>query len=246
MSTIYQKRVVENVAHMGTSMSEWSATEIDGFEEAVNNKGRTVQMPTFNFPKNYKDADTLFKCPPTQPYCCELCGRTPINVIYYLQNDRAKLLLRVGSECVTHFQNGTSGDDNFKRFKLNSARVLDIELRSIRKHILDNHSRMVDAGYGRKNRQWDSCLLDTDIDSEYWNGLREGIKSLDLELVYCGRKGNTIYWEKIFKIIPVCMHDEDSKLLSWYTRNEQKATKLLREIKGVLELINDKKEKPKM
>jgi hypothetical protein len=69
------------------------------------------KMPEFSFPDPavYKHAPTLYPCNPGPGAMnCELCGHSPIKTAYWLQNDVQKLILLVGSECVTRFE-GKSG-----------------------------------------------------------------------------------------------------------------------------------------
>lgn len=95
----YEQRVKENLAHMGTPARDWRAVEITGTQNA---NGRA--MPTFRFPKGYKrNETTLYKATSAESMNCELCGAA-IKYAYWLQNDAAKELLLVGSECVTHFE----------------------------------------------------------------------------------------------------------------------------------------------
>lgn len=107
MST-YDKVVAENLEHMQTSAAEWSAVGMIRMAETTDAPdGRP--MPEFAFPEDYDKAPTLH---PTgnmaENMCCELCGH-PIKNAYWIQNDKRRWVLMVGSECVTHFE-GKSGE----------------------------------------------------------------------------------------------------------------------------------------
>lgn len=98
----YNQAIAANLRHMGTPASDWTATPIKGVATTHDDKGASVVMPEFDFPKGYNEAPTLYKAGSSQA-CCELCGHTPIKNIYHLQNDKKRWTLIVGSECVTHF-----------------------------------------------------------------------------------------------------------------------------------------------
>ncbi len=105
----YNQAVQRNLAHMGAPASQWSAVPISGMADSDAPDDR--KMPEFSFPDPavYKHAPTLYPCNPGPGAMnCELCGHSPIKTAYWLQNDVQKLILLVGSECVTRFE-GKSG-----------------------------------------------------------------------------------------------------------------------------------------
>lgn len=234
----YQKRIVENFNHMGTDGSKWHSVPILDLSPATDAKGKTVYMPVFDFPKGYAQAPTLFPSPKTAPYCCELCGKTPINVLYHIQNDEAKQTMAVGSECVTHFQD-ESGEDQLKSFKLEAAAKLDAELVAMAKYIRDNFSRMTDAGYGRRLRKWDSCNLSYDGGTDYWDRILKGVTELKPVHVFDkkSRDRGTLYWAYVYKNLPLSGSRDDAGLLSWFTRKGELARAMLNEIKTIIDLI---------
>lgn len=106
----YNQAVQRNLAHMGTHAGEWTAVPIRGMTDSDAPDGR--QMPEFDFPDMavYSKAPTLYPCSQGPgPMNCELCGHSPIKFAYWLQNDVKRWTLLVGSECVTHFAAGKSG-----------------------------------------------------------------------------------------------------------------------------------------
>lgn len=110
MIATYNQAVQRNLAHMGTPAGEWSAVPIKRMADSDAPDGR--QMPEFDFPDPsvYSKAPTLYPCNPGPgPMNCELCGHSPIKFVYWLQNDAKRWTLLVGSECVTHFAAGKSG-----------------------------------------------------------------------------------------------------------------------------------------
>jgi len=110
----FNKIISENLNHMNTIASEWGAVQVTNFTEVNSNI-----MPIFDFPSNYNNADSLFKSNSNDDLRCELCGHH-IKTSYWLQNDSQKLLLMVGSECVTHFD-AQSGSDIIKDNKATLA-----------------------------------------------------------------------------------------------------------------------------
>jgi hypothetical protein len=108
--TTYNQAVQNNLIHMGTSASQWSAVPISGMAGSDAPGGR--RMPEFSFPDPaiYGKAPTLYPCNPAPAAMnCELCGHSPIKTAYWLQNDVKRWTLLVGSECVTYFAEGKSG-----------------------------------------------------------------------------------------------------------------------------------------
>lgn len=104
----YAQAVQANVEHMSAPASEWSAVPILGMEETDGPDGRPVSMPTFDFPKGYSNAPTLYKSASMNPNC-EWCG-TNIKRLFWIKNDDKKWVMSVGSECITHFGEGKSGE----------------------------------------------------------------------------------------------------------------------------------------
>lgn len=103
----YQKRVEENLAQMSAPASEWRAVPTIG-EELADAGGREKSMPLFAFPEGYAEAPTLYKASGSQ-CCCGLCGEDIKNV-FWIQNDAKLWTMPVGSECVTHFADGLTGE----------------------------------------------------------------------------------------------------------------------------------------
>ena len=104
MARDHQVAVERNLAFMGTPTHEWAAVPVLSMHDSESG-----MMPTFSMPDGYGHAKSLYPCSDMNP-CCELCGH-PIKNVFYLQNDSRRLLLIVGSECVTHFAQGASGAD---------------------------------------------------------------------------------------------------------------------------------------
>lgn len=105
----YQKAISENYKHMGTAPSEWVAVPVIGMAEVDTGNGKSQSMPQFDFPKGYSAAPSLYT-----GECCHLCG-TPIKNVYWIQNDKRRWTMPVGSECVTHFGEGESGQTIAKK-----------------------------------------------------------------------------------------------------------------------------------
>ncbi len=107
----YGQACLATYLYTGTNQSEWSAMEVTGFA-SVDTPTGAKEMPEFKFPAGYAQADT----PNSGDDCCHLCGHAIKNV-YHVQNDAKKLTMIVGSECVTLFGEGKSGEAIAKETK---------------------------------------------------------------------------------------------------------------------------------
>lgn len=109
MGQDHNAAVTQNLLHMGTAPDEWQACP---FEMHVDDAGKSY--PVTVFPSGYSPAPTLYEGQDT----CGLCAHRIKNV-YWLQNDKRRWTLPVGSECVTHFTpaglNGEEVAEGFER-----------------------------------------------------------------------------------------------------------------------------------
>ena len=127
----YAARVAQNLAQMGSSAEEWRAVPIIGFH-TIEIKGKKMEMPIFSFPEGYENAPSLYKNTggtegtPT----CELCGKAPIGVFYWIQDDPKRWTMGVGSECIRHFQ-AESGKEMQRAQKVEEAKQFDALLRKL-------------------------------------------------------------------------------------------------------------------
>lgn len=140
----YAQAVAANMKHMGTKEDEWSAVEVDGFSEVDAGGGERRSMPTFNFPTGYAKAPSLF----AGEGCCNLCG-TEIKNYYWLKHDKNRWIMPVGSECVTHYNEGVSGEKMAKKTKAEENRSLLRDFVDARRRLWSAFSRRVPLGYGR-------------------------------------------------------------------------------------------------
>jgi hypothetical protein len=255
----YAGRISENLTHMGTEATEWTAVPIIGFNEIEVN-GKEKKMPLFDFPKGYSKAPTLYPMNTTGDYNCELCSKSGITTVYHIQNDKKKWVLSVGSECVTHFGPGVSGKDNERAFKIQAAKLLDADLVKFQKIIFTTFSAIKDTGYGRKERYWKSFYVGGGQDTDYFKQKHDAIVQIDPILLFKDHKlSETLYWHYVYNSIPSfnfesqvsgrhitakedAIIETEKKLLSWYTRNEKFATAFLQQLVAVLNLY--KKELP--
>lgn len=143
----YEKAVKENLAHMGTTMSEWSAVPVSGMNEIEGTGGQVVSMPVFDFPTGYEKAPTLFASD-TSDTNCEWCG-TRIKRLFWIQNHKRKWILSVGSECVTHFENGRSGKQLVKEKIWEQNRDLLRSAIAAKHDLYSAFARKIYRGYGR-------------------------------------------------------------------------------------------------
>ena len=140
----YQKAIQMNYEHMGSHPVEWLATPVTGVVEADDGDGGSVSMPTFDFPVDYSRPPSLY----TGGDCCNLCG-TRIRNVYWIQNDKRKWIMPVGSECVTHFGTGESGERLAKEVLWAKNRQLLVEVIELRWAIWKTFSKRVNMGYSR-------------------------------------------------------------------------------------------------
>jgi len=138
----YKQAVEKNLAHLGTPAGDWKALPILGAEKAEDDEGRIVEMPAFDFPKGYESAPSLYK-----GECCNLCG-TRIKIVYWIQNDKRRWIMPVGSECVTHFGDGEAGNVLAKKAVWESNRLLLRDILQVRQTIWKTYSRRINQGYG--------------------------------------------------------------------------------------------------
>jgi hypothetical protein len=138
-------------ADLGTKPEEWGPTEIAGFQETeVKGRGgqkETKAMPLFNFPKGYKKPETMFADPgggETAP--CQICG-TGIKNVYWIQHDKKKLILAVGSECVGKYFEAHMPEAATAIKKIIRAKVKVEEVDAINALIAKGHD--MDTAVGR-------------------------------------------------------------------------------------------------
>ena len=250
----YAERVKENLIHMGTESKEWKAVPIIGFND-VDVNGKTKSLPSFDFPKNYQFAPSLYAMSNGgDTMNCELCGRMPIKTIYWIQNDDKKWTLRVGSECVKHFEEGMSGKQNLRQFKINSAEIMNNDLNSCIKYILDNFSKIkTEWTYNgeKKTRVWSSLYVgDGGGFGESQKLVSEYNKNGDLDILKNPKEHNrdTIWMGYSYDKIPQFddkfysnyreSGERDKQLLSWFKRNEETAYKFIVAIKKLAYAVN--------
>lgn len=252
----YQQRIADNMKFMGTGFKEWKATPILMFQKTVNKKGEEVSMPVFDFPKDYTHANSLFKMNNDGTVNCELCGRIPINTVFWIQNDTQKLTLGVGSECVKYVGDGSSGKENARKAKLELAKMLDNDLQILSGIVKKNCSRVRNIGYGKQEREWSNMYVGDADFGEFAKKASDAVKSLNPDLLFAPKKYQSdtrgyILWSYVYKTIPVfdyqgeldlvkrnyqTLETADKKLLSWFTRNEEMASRLIPQITGTLEI----------
>jgi len=236
--------------HMGSSTNDWTSTPITGFN-IIDVNGKDKSMPTFEFPKGYLKAPTLFPSTDSDNMNCELCGKTPIRTMYWLQNDKMKWTMGVGSECVTHFGDGASGKDNVRQYKINRAIVLDNDLLNLKKLIREKTSKIRHIGYGKEVREWNSANFYDDSGNDRIQEFYDLVKENKLDLLFeVGKTGRnrsnkkTIYWDYVYGAIPIFGYKRDilmaegqgrtkerieKDLLSWYSKNEKIAVEMMQQ-----------------
>jgi len=248
----YQERIKENLERMETPATEWSAVPIEG-EAKAEVDGKTKLMPVFSFPKNYSNAPTLYPNSVAGGIMnCELCGKQPIKTAFWLQNDTRKWTLLVGSECVTHFEQGKSGQENQREFRVKQAELLAKDAASAVRFVRETFSilqtRRNYYGGEEKVRVWQ--IHHVNPQNRYY-AMTEKLVNLynagELQILTAiGRDKDTIVWYKIYDKLPYFKdrYEEGEKdkrekaILSWYKRNAEEAQKFIRVIKLYAEAIN--------
>lgn len=253
----YMDRVLENMEFMKSNLSDWAAVPIKGKEKTMSDKGEDVEMPVFDFPKGYTSAVSLFPMSSTGTHNCELCGKTPIKTVYWIQNDKEKKTLRVGSECVRYVGEGLSGKENLRKAKVEMAKILDNDLGRLASLLYKKYTRVEDRGYGRKERVWKTSFVGDGGTSEFWVNLKNRMASLNPTELFDSKKLNrsnkdTLYWSYVYKKIPYFGWESElkhmsqsgasevsieSKLLSWFTKNEKLGVTMIKQVIETLEII---------
>lgn len=143
----YANRIAVNMEFMESNLSEWSAVPVSGMSLENTPVGDRM-LPTFEFPKGYSSAPTLFVDEE-----CGLCG-TRIKNVYWIQNDKKRWVLGVGSECITHFGEGKSGEKIAKESVTKNNRNVLLKLHDARRSIYNVFYVSYMGDYGRTNYRW--------------------------------------------------------------------------------------------
>jgi len=170
----YGQSIKENMIHLNTDSSEWTALELSGYQD----DGRGHTLPVYEFPVGYSAAPSLFKNEGMGDMQCELCGH-PIKTAYYIQHDGKKWLLLVGSECVTHFSE-KSGTELTKETK---AETIERDVKTIiaaLRTFYSSHSRKEYRGYGKYVTV---LTCSNDIQREYIL-IRDSLENIKSELFW--------------------------------------------------------------
>ena len=107
----YAQRVRATMLYLGDPDGEWNAVKVTGMTETTDDRGTSTSVPVFEMPKGYKQAET----PWSGADSCSLCGAR-IKNHYHIQNDKNKLTMNVGSECVQKYTPaGETGEKQAKK-----------------------------------------------------------------------------------------------------------------------------------
>lgn len=208
MST-YDQTVKQNLEHMHTPMSEWSACTI----KRMVDTGERV-MPEFEIPQGYKPAPSLFRNTNTigDLGTCELCGHT-IKFFYWVQNDSQKLVMAVGSECINHFE-GKSGEQIAKEVVWEANRQLLRDAIDTKRSFWHKYSRNVHIGYGRYEQRLN---LPVSITKAYYR----------LSKLVEGRQPDA---NSFCHATP----DSNGTISGWVKRNGEEVKQLMQTLSGVM------------
>jgi len=246
MNTSYDKRVIENMKYIGSEITDWRAVPISGTVSTPGPKGKMVEMPVFDFPKGYKKSKTLYKSSQGNE-CCELCGHMPLKRLFWIQNDKEKTTLSVGSECVGYFGEGKTGKENLRDTKIELAKMLDRDLTTLSGIVKEKFSHMkTEYGYytPRQVRAWDSMSIDEDPGFDN-SKVYAAVKDMDLNIMFDQKRiekfnkyyGNqpdllkkeltTINWATVYSKIPVFSWENEMKEVARQYISQESAEKRL-------------------
>jgi len=111
----HAEAVSATMIYLGTNSGQWSAVPVEDMVEVQDASGKGRVVPQFAMPKDYTPVETPWSASGAGgEFCCELCA-TPIKNAFHIQNDEKKWLMTVGSECVTKFGDGMSGEQLAKK-----------------------------------------------------------------------------------------------------------------------------------
>ncbi len=144
----FEKRIRENLESMGTPQSEWRAVGISAMVETDTPQGMRA-MPEFEFPAGYSPAPSRFA---GKGDCCHLCS-AEIKNVFWVANDEKKWVMPVGSECVSRFNLGVSGEEEARRTQRAADRALLSGVSEARRDLWTTFSRKVHLGYGRTSKE---------------------------------------------------------------------------------------------
>jgi hypothetical protein len=178
----------------------------------------------------------------------------PIKTAYYIQNDKHQWTLIVGSECVKNFEDGKSGKENLRQFKINSAMMLANDISLCGEYIKSNFSRIKEErdfrGFVKKRRDWRTTYVGNAINYLEKEKLLELKQNGKLDVLIATSKSSsdkdTIIWYKVYDNLPFFSESANSEnyekqLLSWFKRNETKAKDFLQAVQDVGNVVLDDK-----
>jgi len=237
---------------------------IIGFNETTDDKGHTVKMPIFDFSltQGFKRPDTLYPAPPPSSTDaltnCELCG-AKIKNVYFIYDDRHRFTLNVGSECVTHFQEGKSGKEKEREAKIMLAAMLDRDIENLSGIVKADLSKVkTERSYhgDKKVRVWYNMNIgyytESKHRSEYDMKIGSNIAQVNFDVLKDKRynitkeiSGRHIYdlltpfnysgeMDRAGKDSEITKESIDKRLLAWFTRKEKEQTELIPAIVGLL------------
>ena len=104
----YRARQGDAMAALGTVPADWRTV---AFHIAGDGEARSI---AWEFPADYVHVDTIYgeadEVGPDDWTSCQLCGH-PIKNDYWIQCDRLRILMRVGSECVENYSHALTPAD---------------------------------------------------------------------------------------------------------------------------------------
>ena len=122
MKNTYEDRIQNTMNYLKTPLPTWSVIPF----KMVMSDNKLCPQTDFSYTVGY----TFAPIENPQDDTCELCGHNIKNV-YWIKHDVKKWIMRIGSECITHFGPGISGRQIAAGFQYDTkfTSICDIILR---------------------------------------------------------------------------------------------------------------------
>jgi hypothetical protein len=231
----YKQAVTATWHYIGGNPSDWDAVPVD---DMVESEGR--MMPQFDMPAGYKHVETPHTSESNQ--CCELCG-TSIKNNFYIKNDKDKLTMAVGSECVRGFGEGLSGEQQAKKDMHSKRRDLVRQLHEAIREFSE-HTEKAETSWGEKKHRRPLTLADVakeignkDIRMRFWKiGRSLGIDPHSSSWGFISGKAVTHepnYWLHNHNGSSVG-ESSNQKIANWHKKYGEDAESVIKDLNGFM------------
>lgn len=227
----HSQAVSATLAYLGTGAHEWSAVPVKDMHTTTDDKGRQTTLPVFDFAPGYKQVDTPF----AGDDCCHLCGHN-IKKAFHIQNHDKKWSMVVGSECVTKFGDGESGEKLAKKDMAVGRRKLVKQLEDARQELRAAGMKEVthrnNFGNERIVKEWATHLPRGRKAQSLSEKVKEALShGKGIVTARAHSSGHPYAGEHV---------DSDRIIANWHKAKAQTAAEVLAEVKEFLEEYKDK------